>query len=245
VAGPSRNGQGYTFNRHGDQRDRDEPALECVQLGHTRLRRRCAPVRRPAVTATGRRRDRRDHVHAAPLRRAARRSRPYAVTSAPGNFSASGTGSPIIVTGLTDGQAYSFTVTATNSAGTSAASSASPQRSSRANRHGMRHPIHPPQQPGRGSPCSSLPPGGRPPLLGPLRRRVRLVARVRIGRAVAAGERLPLLRPIAAGTGWKRLHRLDPATRSRSWCTGTCRPRRHCRWVRDLPWRLAALEHRP
>jgi hypothetical protein len=49
----------------------------------------------------------------------------YTVTSDPGNITATGSSSPITVTGLTDGTAYTFTVTATNSNGTSAASSAS------------------------------------------------------------------------------------------------------------------------
>lgn len=49
----------------------------------------------------------------------------YTVTSNPGGFTGTGAGSPITVTGLTNGVSYTFTVTATNSAGAGAASAAS------------------------------------------------------------------------------------------------------------------------
>jgi len=49
----------------------------------------------------------------------------YTVTSSPGSVTATGTTSPITVTSLTNGTAYTFTVTATNSVGPGAASSAS------------------------------------------------------------------------------------------------------------------------
>jgi hypothetical protein len=49
----------------------------------------------------------------------------YTVTATPGGLTAMGTTSPITITGLTNGTAYTFTVTATNATGTSLSSAAS------------------------------------------------------------------------------------------------------------------------
>lgn len=49
----------------------------------------------------------------------------YTVTSSPGGMTGTGSASPVTVTGLTNGTAYTFTVTATNGAATGGASAAS------------------------------------------------------------------------------------------------------------------------
>ena len=49
----------------------------------------------------------------------------YTVTSSPGSFTTTGSSSPLLVTGLTNGTSYTFTVIATNTLGNSVASSAS------------------------------------------------------------------------------------------------------------------------
>ena len=49
----------------------------------------------------------------------------YTVTASPGGATVTGASSPIVVTGLTNGTAYTFTVTATTGAGTGEASAAS------------------------------------------------------------------------------------------------------------------------
>ena len=51
----------------------------------------------------------------------------YTVTSSPGGYTATGSTSPIVVSGLNGGTGYTFTVTATNAAGTSDASGSSNQ----------------------------------------------------------------------------------------------------------------------
>lgn len=49
----------------------------------------------------------------------------FTVTSSPGSYTATGSSSPLVITGLQSSTGYTYTVTATNSAGTSSASAAS------------------------------------------------------------------------------------------------------------------------
>jgi hypothetical protein len=72
----------------------------------------------------------------------------YTVTASPGGRTASGTQSPIVVTGLTNDQEYTFTVTATNEAGVGPPSAAS-------------DPVTP-VEPGRPHPSAPVFPGPRP-----------------------------------------------------------------------------------
>ena len=51
--------------------------------------------------------------------------RSYTVTSSPGSYTATGSASPLVITGLQSSTSYTYTVVATNNYGTSSASSAS------------------------------------------------------------------------------------------------------------------------
>jgi chitinase len=84
----------------------------------------------------------------------------YTVTSSPGGIVATGTSSPVLVTGLTNGVTYTFTVTASNSVGTGPPSAASNPATP------VRRPSAPPAPPAAtGIPDIPpfTPPASRPP----------------------------------------------------------------------------------
>jgi hypothetical protein len=85
-----------------------------------------APVAPAEVTPTAAAGDARAIVSfTAPVGTGAAAITSYKVTASPGNITASGPGSPILVTGLTNGTVYTFTVTSFNATGMSTVSSAS------------------------------------------------------------------------------------------------------------------------
>ena len=109
---------------HADQAG-DSIFLPAAQVSQTFQVTAVAPAAPTAVTATASGTGDVQVSFAAPASSGGSPITSYTVTSTPGGRTASGSGSPIIVSGLTVGQSYTFTVTASNAAGTGAPSAAS------------------------------------------------------------------------------------------------------------------------
>ena len=114
------NGTAYTFTVTATNVDRHRCRLGALQLGDARGHVPGAPTIGTATAGNAQ-----ATVTFTPASDGGSPITGYTVTSSPGSITATGTASPIAVTGLTNGTAYTFTVTATNAIGTGAASATS------------------------------------------------------------------------------------------------------------------------
>ncbi len=114
------NGQSYTF----EVRAFDAEQVVIAESGQISATPRTVPDAPTNVTATAGN-GRATVSFSAPVNNGGSPVISYTVTASPGNITASGTSSPITITGLTNGTGYTFTVKATNAAGNSVQSSLS------------------------------------------------------------------------------------------------------------------------
>ena len=114
------NGTGYTFTVHATNAQGDS-AESSASTGVTPAAVPGAPTGVSAVAGAGQA----SVSFTAPASDGGSPITSYTITSAPGGVTATCPASPCVITGLTNGTAYTFTVQATNSAGTSVASASS------------------------------------------------------------------------------------------------------------------------